>query len=83
MEASRETALTPAPAFGVVPRPVLELVGIEVASEIGELELQTSLRIVDSFVVDGRTDLFEDEVEQKAGGQFADGFEVFFEVTLE
>ena len=37
----------------------------------------------DGLVVDGGTDLFEEEVEEQACGQFADGVEIFFEVALD
>jgi len=62
----------------------LELVGVEFAGEVGELELQTGLGVCDGAVVDGGTDLFEDEVEEEAGGHIANGFgKIFFKVTLE
>jgi hypothetical protein len=45
--------------------------------------LHARLGVGYGLVVDGRPDLFEDEVQQQAGGEVSDGFgEVFLEVAL-
>lgn len=77
-------ALAARSSFGIHTRPVLELIGVELAGQIGDLQLQAGLGVDDGAVVDGWADLFEDEVEEQAGGHIANGFgEVFFEVALE
>lgn len=69
---------------GIRTRPVLELIGIKFAGQIGQLELQTCLGVGDGAVVDGGADLFENEIEQQTGGHIADGLgEILFEVALE
>ena len=69
-------------AFGVGAGPVLEFVGVEFAVEVGDALGKACLRIRDSLVVDDGSELFEEEVQQEAGGQDADGIEVFFKVAL-
>jgi hypothetical protein len=61
----------------------LEFINVEVAGEVGELLLETRLGVGNGLVVDGRADVFQDEVEEQAGGQVADGFEIGFKVALE
>src|ERR1700739_74283 len=69
-------------ALGVGAGPVLELVGVEFAVEVSYALRQPRLRGDDGLVVDGRADLFEEEIEQETCGHIADGLEVLFEVAL-
>lgn len=70
-------------AFGVVARPVLEFVGVEFAVEVRHALGEAGLRVADGLVVDDGANFFEEEAEEEAGGQIADGVEVLFEVALE
>ena len=71
-------------SFGGVFGPVLELVLVELAGEVEEAFLQAGLGVEDSFVVDRGTDLFEEEVEELGGGEFAERLgEVLFGVATE
>ena len=71
-----------AAALGDVPGPVLQLVEVELAGKVEESFLQAGLGVEDGFVVDDGADLFEEEVEQLAGGEFAEGLgEVCFGIA--
>lgn len=61
-----------AAALGGVVGPVLERILIQIAGEVGESRGEVRLRVLDGLVVDGRGYLFEEEVEQHAGGEFAE-----------
>jgi len=70
-------------AFGVGAGPVLELVGVEFAVQIGDALEKPCLSVGDRLVVNDGADFFEDEIEQQACGKIADWFrEILFEVAL-
>src|SRR5208282_102157 len=57
--------------------PVLEFVGIQFAVQVGDAPGEARLRVGDGLVVDGRPYLFENEIQQQACGQFANGLRQF------
>ncbi len=52
----------------------MEFFGVKFAGEVGYSELEAGLGVGYGLVVDGWADLFEDEVEEEAGGEVAEGF---------
>jgi hypothetical protein len=62
----------------------LELVGIELAVEVGDVLLHPGLRVDDGAIMDGGADLFQEEVEQQTGGEIAEGLRhIFCEVAFD
>ena len=59
-------------ALGIVTGPVLELIGVEFAIEVGYALGEASLGVRDGPVVDDGADLFEKEVEEQSSGEIAD-----------
>ncbi len=71
-----------------MPEPVLQFVEVELAGEVEEALLEAGLTMIlgveNGLVVDRGADLFEEEVEELAGGEIAEGFgEVGFGVAAE
>src|ERR1035438_6299149 len=85
----RNTCATPRPSppillFILKSNPVLEFVRIEFAVQVCDAPGEARLRVSDGLVVDGRPNLFEEEIQEQPRRQFANRLRHFLpEVSLD